>query len=50
MTHPIYLVSRSITQGRRAALVSLTGVGTALVVYVIATAAGLTTVFALVSA
>lgn len=46
----IYLVSRSITQGHKAALISLTGVGTAMVVYVIATAAGLATVFTLVPA
>ncbi|MEV0648268.1 LysE family translocator [Phytomonospora sp. NPDC050363] len=44
----IYLVSRSITQGRRAGLVSLAGVGLGLVAYVLATAAGLAAVFALV--
>lgn len=44
----IYLVSRSITQGRRAGLISLTGVAVGFVVYVIAAAAGLAAVFALV--
>ncbi|WP_221331050.1 LysE family translocator [Phytomonospora endophytica] len=46
----IYLVSRSITQGRRAGLISLGGVAVGFVVYVIATAAGLAAVFALVPA
>ena len=44
----IYLVSRSITQGRRAGLISLTGVAVGFVVYMIAAAAGLAAVFALV--
>jgi threonine/homoserine/homoserine lactone efflux protein len=44
----IYLVSRSITQGRRAALISLAGVGTAFLVYVAAVTAGIATVFTLV--
>ncbi|MEV0647637.1 LysE family translocator [Phytomonospora sp. NPDC050363] len=46
----IYLVSRSITQGRRAGLISLGGVAVGFVVYVIAAAAGLAAVFALVPA
>jgi threonine/homoserine/homoserine lactone efflux protein len=41
----IYLVSRSITQGRRAGLISLLGVGVAFVVYLVATCAGLTALF-----
>jgi len=41
----IYLVSRSITQGRRAGLVSLVGVGLGLLVYLCAAAAGLSTLF-----
>lgn len=41
----IYLVSRSITQGRRAGLVSLLGVAAGFVVYLAAAAAGLATVF-----
>ncbi|MBF9068968.1 LysE family translocator [Streptacidiphilus fuscans] len=44
----IYLVSRSITQGRHAALVSLAGVGTAFFVYLAAVTAGIATVFAVV--
>ncbi|MEY9844654.1 threonine/homoserine/homoserine lactone efflux protein [Streptacidiphilus sp. BW17] len=44
----IYLVSRSITQGRRAALISLAGVGTAFFVYLAAVTAGIATVFAVV--
>jgi threonine/homoserine/homoserine lactone efflux protein len=44
----IYLVSRSIVQGRRAGLTSLAGVGTGFLVYLLAAAAGLATVFALV--
>ncbi|MBB6378377.1 threonine/homoserine/homoserine lactone efflux protein [Pseudonocardia eucalypti] len=46
----IYLVSRSITQGRRAGLISLTGVAVGFAVYVCAAAAGLATVFAAVPA
>lgn len=38
----MYLVSRSVCQGRRAGLVSLGGVGVAFLVYVLATALGLT--------
>jgi threonine/homoserine/homoserine lactone efflux protein len=41
----MYIVSRSITQGRRAGLVSLGGVAIGFVVYVIAAAAGITAVF-----
>lgn len=37
----VYLVSRSVTQGRRAGLVSLLGVAVGFLVYVIAAAAGL---------
>jgi threonine/homoserine/homoserine lactone efflux protein len=44
----IYLVSRSVVQGRRAGLVSLAGVGTGFVIYLLAAAAGLVTLFALV--
>lgn len=41
----VYLVSRSITQGRRAGLVSLLGVAAGFAVYLAAAAAGLATVF-----
>ena len=41
----MYIVSRSITQGRSAGLVSLGGVAVGFVVYVIAAAAGITAVF-----
>lgn len=41
----IYLVSRSICQGRRAGVVSLAGVIAGFVVHMLAAAAGLTTVF-----
>jgi threonine/homoserine/homoserine lactone efflux protein len=41
----IYLVSRSITQGRNAALISLGGVALAFVVYLLATAFGLSAIF-----
>ncbi|GAA0262936.1 LysE family translocator [Actinomadura nitritigenes] len=44
----IYLVSRSVTQGRRAGLVSLGGVAVGFVLYVVAATAGITTVFRLV--
>jgi threonine/homoserine/homoserine lactone efflux protein len=46
----IYLVSRSITQGRRAGLVSLLGVGLGFLVYLTAVTTGLTAVFTLVPA
>jgi threonine/homoserine/homoserine lactone efflux protein len=41
----IYLVSRSVTQGRRAGLVSLLGVAVGFLVYLAAATAGLATVF-----
>lgn len=44
----LYLVSRTITQGRRAGLVSLAGVVLGFVVYIFATAAGIAAVFAAV--
>ncbi len=44
----IYLVSRSVAQGRRAGLVSLAGVGVGFLVYLLAASAGLATLFALV--
>lgn len=44
----IYLVSRSITQGRAAGLVSLLGVAAGFLVYLASSAAGLATVFAAV--
>ncbi|NEA21914.1 LysE family translocator [Actinomadura bangladeshensis] len=46
----MYLVSRSVTQGRRAGLVSLGGVAAGFLVYVGAATAGLTAVFTLVPA
>lgn len=46
----MYLVSRSVTQGRRAGLVSLGGVAAGFLVYVAAATAGLTAVFTLVPA
>ncbi|QKW36132.1 LysE family translocator [Actinomadura sp. NAK00032] len=46
----IYLVSRTVTQGRRAGLVSLGGVAAGFLLYVAAATAGLTAVFALVPA
>ncbi|GAA2375187.1 LysE family translocator [Nonomuraea africana] len=46
----IYLISRSITQGRRAGLVSLTGVVLGFTIYLTATCLGLTAIFALVPA
>lgn len=44
----IYLVSRSIAQGRRAGLISLAGVALGFLVYLFAVSAGIATVFALV--
>ena len=44
----IYLVSRSVAQGRRAGLISLAGVGLGFLVYLLATSAGLATLFVLV--
>ena len=41
----IYLVSRSITQGRRAGLISLIGVAVGFMVYLVATNLGLSVVF-----
>lgn len=46
----IYLVSRSITQGRKAGLISLTGVAVGFFVYLLAATIGIATVFALVPA
>ena len=46
----MYLVSRSLTQGRAAGLVSLMGVVTGLGLYVVATATGLTLLFIAVPA
>ncbi|MBG0832024.1 LysE family translocator [Planomonospora sp. ID67723] len=46
----IYLVSRSVTQGRRAGLISLAGVAAGFVVYLVAAAAGIAAVFAVVPA
>ncbi|WP_449065469.1 LysE family translocator [Planomonospora algeriensis] len=46
----VYLVSRSVAQGRRAGLVSLLGVGGGLSVYLVAVVAGITAVFAVVPA
>ncbi|MFB7664250.1 LysE family translocator [Kitasatospora sp. NPDC056138] len=44
----IYLVSRSVTQGRRAGMISLAGVGLGFLVYLAAATAGIAAVFALV--
>ena len=44
----IYLVSRSVAQGRRAGLTSLAGVGVGFLTYLLAATAGLATLFALV--
>ncbi|MEO3785348.1 LysE family transporter [Actinocorallia sp. B10E7] len=44
----IYLVSRSIAQGRRAGLISLAGVGAGFLVYLAAVTIGITAVFTLV--
>lgn len=46
----IYLVSRSVVQGRRAGMISLTGVAAGFVVYLAAAVAGVTAVFATVPA
>jgi len=46
----IYLVSRSITQGRRAGLISLLGVAVGFLVYLAVASAGLATVFVAVPA
>ncbi|MFF2045274.1 LysE family translocator [Kitasatospora sp. NPDC058170] len=46
----IYLASRSITQGRRAGLISLAGVAVGFLVYLGVATAGLATVFAVVPA
>lgn len=46
----IYLVSRSVTQGRRAGLISLCGVAAGFLVYLAAATAGITAVFTLVPA
>jgi threonine/homoserine/homoserine lactone efflux protein len=46
----IYLVSRSVTQGRRAGLVSLLGVATGYIAYLAAATAGLTAIFFVVPA
>jgi threonine/homoserine/homoserine lactone efflux protein len=44
----LYLVSRSVTQGRRAGLISLIGTGLGFLVYLTAAAAGIAAVFAAV--
>ncbi len=44
----IYLISRSIAQGRRAGMISLAGVGLGFLTYLLAASAGLATLFALV--
>lgn len=44
----IYLVSRSVTQGRRAGLISLLGVAAGFAVYLTAAVAGIATIFSLV--
>ncbi|MER7013642.1 LysE family translocator [Saccharopolyspora sp. NPDC000359] len=46
----VYLVSRSVTQGRRAGLVSLAGVAVGFLVYATAASAGIAAVFTLVPA
>lgn len=46
----VYLVSRSVTQGRRAGMISLTGVAAGFFVYLVAAAAGIAAVFMLVPA
>ncbi|GAA3128585.1 LysE family translocator [Streptosporangium carneum] len=44
----IYLVSRSVTQGRGAGLVSLAGIAAGFLTYLVATAAGIAAIFAVV--
>ncbi|MFE3878535.1 LysE family translocator [Kitasatospora sp. NPDC059146] len=44
----IYLVSRSVAQGRRAGLISLAGVGTGFFAYLLAATAGISAVFSLI--
>ncbi|MGV9677170.1 LysE family translocator [Nocardia sp. NPDC003482] len=44
----MYLVSRTVSQGRRAGLVSLSGVAVGFLVYLLAATAGITAVFAVV--
>lgn len=46
----LHLVSRSITQGRRAGLIALAGVAVGFGIYLLAATAGIVTVFALVPA
>ncbi|RLV01264.1 lysine transporter LysE [Streptomyces griseocarneus] len=46
----MYLVSRSVTQGRKAGLISLLGVAVGFFVYLLAAIAGIATLFALVPA
>ncbi|MFJ6197978.1 LysE family translocator [Micromonospora sp. NPDC092111] len=46
----VYLVSRSVAQGRRAGLVSLLGVAVGFLVYLAAAVAGIATIFVLVPA
>lgn len=46
----MYLVSRTVSQGRRAGFVSLTGVAAGFGVYLVAAAVGITAVFAMVPA
>ncbi len=46
----IYLVSRSVTQGRWAGLISLAGVAAGFLVYLLAAAAGIAAIFAMVPA
>lgn len=46
----IYLISRSLTQGRRAGLISLAGVACGFLVYLVATSLGLAAVFVAVPA
>ncbi|MEV8638132.1 LysE family translocator [Streptosporangium sp. NPDC051023] len=44
----LYLISRSVTQGRRAGLISLAGIAAGLMVYLVAAAAGIAAIFAVV--